>query len=154
MISELFPHLGTMADELCVIRIAAHRHRRAFPGGPGDAHRLGDRADAGPRCLDQLRPGHVQPQPCPSYVVLCEHLPYAGTQVWDSSFLPPIHQGVRIIPGPAADPRPAPAAAAGDACGNSSASCSRDVNEDATPRCGRATPTFAPDRVRSTSPAE
>ena len=36
----------------------------------------------------------------PSYVVLCEHMPYAGTQVWDSSFLPPIHQGVRIVPGP------------------------------------------------------
>ena len=35
----------------------------------------------------------------PSYMVLCEHLPYAGTQVWDSSFLPPI-QGVRIVPGP------------------------------------------------------
>ena len=33
---------------------AAHRHRRAFPGGPGDAHRLGDRADAEPRCLAQL----------------------------------------------------------------------------------------------------
>ena len=36
----------------------------------------------------------------PSYMVLCEHMPYAGTQVWDSSFLPPIHQGVRIVPGP------------------------------------------------------
>jgi hypothetical protein len=35
----------------------------------------------------------------PAYVVLCEHLPYAGTQVWDCSFLPPIHQGMRIIPG-------------------------------------------------------
>ena len=64
MISELFPNLGTMADELCVIRSAAHRHRRAFPGGAGDAHRLGDRADAGPRCLAQLWPGHVQPAPC------------------------------------------------------------------------------------------
>jgi hypothetical protein len=40
----------------------------------------------------------------PSYVVLCEHLPYAGTQVWDSGFLPPLHQGIRIIPGP--DPIP------------------------------------------------
>ncbi len=35
----------------------------------------------------------------PSYMVLCEHLPYAGTQIWDSGFLPPIHQGVQIIPG-------------------------------------------------------
>jgi hypothetical protein len=35
----------------------------------------------------------------PSYVVLCEHMPYAGAQVWDNSFLPPYHQGVRIVPG-------------------------------------------------------
>ena len=41
---------------------AAHRHRRAFPGGPGHAHRLGHRADAGPGCLAQLWPGHVQPR--------------------------------------------------------------------------------------------
>jgi hypothetical protein len=40
----------------------------------------------------------------PSHVVLCEHLPYGGSQLWDSGFLPPIHQGVRIIPG--ADPIP------------------------------------------------
>src|SRR5205085_2188484 len=40
----------------------------------------------------------------PPYVVLAEHLPYAGAQVWDSSFLPPAHQGVRFVPGP----RPVP----------------------------------------------
>ena len=35
----------------------------------------------------------------PSYLVLAEHLPYAGAQVWDNNFLPPYHQGVRIVPG-------------------------------------------------------
>ncbi len=35
----------------------------------------------------------------PSYIALCEQLPYAGAQVWDNSFLPPYHQGVRIRPG-------------------------------------------------------
>ena len=35
----------------------------------------------------------------PPYVVICEHLPYAGSQVWDSNFLPPDHQGTRILPG-------------------------------------------------------
>ena len=40
----------------------------------------------------------------PSYVVLCEHLPYGGSQIWDSSFLPPIHQGVRIVPGRSRSP--------------------------------------------------
>src|SRR6185436_16604098 len=35
----------------------------------------------------------------PSFTVLAEHTPYAGAQVWDSNFLPPHHQGVRIVPG-------------------------------------------------------
>jgi hypothetical protein len=53
----------------------------------------------------------------PSYTVLCEHLPYAGTQVWDSSFLPPIHQGVRIVPGAVPIPDLRPPVAVGDAAG-------------------------------------
>ena len=65
MISELFPNLGAMADESVRDPHAAHRHRRAFPGGPRHAHRLGHGADAEPGCLDQLWPGHVQPAPCP-----------------------------------------------------------------------------------------
>src|SRR6185436_10006568 len=40
----------------------------------------------------------------PSYMVMAEHLPYAGTQVLDNNFLPPVHQGVRITPG--GDPIP------------------------------------------------
>src|SRR5688572_30764424 len=35
----------------------------------------------------------------PSFVVLAPHLPYAGTQVWSSDFLPVAHQGTRIVPG-------------------------------------------------------
>ncbi len=99
MISELFPHLGTMADELCVIRtlhtdivehfqavLAMHTGSATVP-----MPSLGAWISYG---LGTFNPN------LPSYVVLCEHLPYAGTQVWDSSFLPPLHQGVRIIPGP------------------------------------------------------
>src|SRR5438128_1745509 len=43
------------------------------------------------------------------YLVLAEHMPYAGAQVWDSNFLPPYHQGVRLLPGnePIADLRSA-----------------------------------------------
>jgi hypothetical protein len=98
-ISELFPHLGTMADDLCVIRslhtdivehfqavLAMHTGSATVPM-PG----LGAWISYGLGTFNQA---------LPSYMVLCEHLTYAGTQVWDSSFLPPIHQGVRIIPGP------------------------------------------------------
>ena len=41
---------------------AAHGHRRAFPGGAGDAHRLGDGPDAEPRCLAQLWIGDIEPE--------------------------------------------------------------------------------------------
>jgi hypothetical protein len=99
MISELFPNLGAMADELCVIRslhtdivehfqavLAMHTGSATVP-----MPSLGAWLSYG---LGTFNPS------LPAYVVLCQHLPYAGTQVWDSSFLPPIHQGVRIIPGP------------------------------------------------------
>jgi hypothetical protein len=99
MISELFPHLGTMADELCVMRslhtdivehfqavLAMHTGSATVP-----MPSLGAWLSYG---LGTFNPD------LPAYVVLCERLPYAGSQVWDSSFLPPLHQGVRIVPGP------------------------------------------------------
>jgi hypothetical protein len=106
-ISELFPHLGTMADDLCVIRslhtdivehfqavLAMHTGSPTVPM-PG----LGAWLSYGLGTFNQA---------LPSYIVLCEHLTYAGTQVWDSNFLPPIHQGVRIVPGPQPIPDLAP----------------------------------------------
>src|SRR5262249_33040849 len=33
------------------------------------------------------------------FVVLAPQLPYAGTQVWDSDFLPAVHQGTRVVAG-------------------------------------------------------
>jgi hypothetical protein len=106
-LSELFPLLGTVADELCVIRslhtdivehfqavLAMHTGSATVPMpslGAWISHGLG-----------------TFNANLPSHVVLCQHLPYAGTQVWASGFLPPIHQGVRIIPGaePIPDLRP------------------------------------------------
>lgn len=98
-ISELFPCLGNHADDLCVIRslhtdivehfqatLAMHTGSATIP-----MPSLGSWLS--------LALGTENPN-LPSYVVLCEHLPYAGSQVWDSSFLPPDHQGTRIIPGP------------------------------------------------------
>jgi hypothetical protein len=107
LVSELFPHLATVADELCVIRslhtdivehfqavLAMHTGSATVPL-PG----LGAWISYGLGTFNSS---------LPSYVVLCENMPYAGTQVWDSSFLPPVHQGVRIVPGrePIPDLRP------------------------------------------------
>src|SRR5262249_18411564 len=102
-ISELFPHLGGVADELCIVRsmytdivehfqavLAMHTGSSTVP-----LPSLGSWLSYGLGTFNRN---------LPSYVVLAEHLPYAGSQVWDSNFLPPLHQGVRIVPGP--DPIP------------------------------------------------
>ena len=150
MISELFPNLGTMADELCVIRtlhtdivehfqavLAMHTGSATVPM-PG----LGAWISYG---LGTFNPA------LPSYMVLCEHMPYAGTQVWDSSFLPPIHQGVRIVPGPRADTRPASARTAGDAARARADHAARRQRAPRRQRV-RTIATCAPGSPRSTSP--
>jgi hypothetical protein len=97
-ISELFPHLRREADELCVIRtlhtdivehfqatLAMHTGSATIPlpsVGAWLSYGLG-----------------TSNANLPSFLVLAEHLPYAGAQVWDSNFLPPHHQGVRVVPG-------------------------------------------------------
>ncbi|MBI3865505.1 MAG: DUF1501 domain-containing protein [Planctomycetia bacterium] len=97
-ISDLFPGLASVADELCVIRtlhtdivehfqavLAMHTGSATVPlPGIGAWLSYGLGSDNGN---------------LPGYMVLCEHLPYAGAQSWDSNFLPPVHQGVRIVPG-------------------------------------------------------
>lgn len=105
-LSELFPRLAQVADELCVIRtlqtdivehfqatLAMHTGSATVPMpsiGAWLSYALG-----------------TFNANLPSYVVLAEHTPYAGAQVWDNNFLPPFHQGVRIVPGdePIADLR-------------------------------------------------
>jgi hypothetical protein len=97
-ISELFPELGKVADELCIIRtmhtdivehfqavLAMHTGSATVP-----MPSLGSWISYG---LGTFNPN------LPAYLVLAENMPYAGSQVWDSSFLPPLHQGVRIVPG-------------------------------------------------------
>ncbi|MSU35897.1 MAG: DUF1501 domain-containing protein [Pedosphaera sp.] len=97
-VSDLFPLLGDLADDLCVIRsmhtdivehfqatLAMHTGSSTIP-----LPSIGAWLSYG---LGTLNPN------LPPYVVLAEHLPYAGAQVWDSNFLPPYHQGVRLVPG-------------------------------------------------------
>jgi hypothetical protein len=99
LISEVFTELGKLADELCVIRtlhtdivehfqavLAMHTGSATVP-----LPSLGAWLSYG---LGTFNPN------LPSYIVFAEHLPYAGAQNWDSNFLPPLHQGVRLVPGP------------------------------------------------------
>ena len=98
-ISELFPHLANMADDLCVIRTMHTDIIEHFQAVL--AMHTGSSTVPMPSIGAWLSYGlGTFNANLPSFVVLAEHLPYAGTQVWDSHFLPPIHQGVRVVPGP------------------------------------------------------
>jgi hypothetical protein len=100
-ISELFPYLGSIADDLCVIRSMHTLTKVHFQAAL--AMHTGSATVPMPSIGSWLSYGLGTLNPnLPPYVVFCEHLPYAGTQVWDSSFLPPQHQGTRLLPG--ADP--------------------------------------------------
>ena len=98
MVSEIFPNLGGVVDDLCVIRsmrtdivehfqavLAMHTGSATVP-----LPSIGSWLSYGLGTFNAN---------LPSFVVFSEMPPYGGSQVWDSNFLPPIHQGVRVVPG-------------------------------------------------------
>ncbi len=97
-VSELFPHIGNVADDLCIIRSMKNDFGDHFQGtlamhtGSGSIPMpsLGSWLSYG---LGTLNPN------LPSHMVLAKFMPYAGGQNWDNSFLPTSHQGVRVVPG-------------------------------------------------------
>lgn len=98
-ISEIFPRLGQVADDLCVFRSLHTDIVEHFQATL--AMHTGSATVPLPSIGAWLSYGlGTYNRNLPSYLVFAEHFPYAGAQVWDSHFLPPIHQGVRIIPGP------------------------------------------------------
>lgn len=94
-ISEIFPNLGRMADDLCVIR-SMHTER---PNHEPSLFML--------NCGHTL-PGHpslgawltyglgTQNRDLPGFVVLCPGLPVIGPQLWTAAYLPGIYQGVHL----------------------------------------------------------
>lgn len=102
-ISELFPCLGQHADSLCLFRTLHTDIVEHFQAAL--AMHTGSATVPMPSLGAWLSYGLGTPNAnLPPYIVLCEHLPYAGAQVWDCSFLPPEHQGMRLIPGDAPIP--------------------------------------------------
>ena len=97
-ISELFPHLGGLADDVCVIRSLHTDIVEHFQAAL--AMHTGSATVPLPSLGAWLSFGLGTSNPnLPAHVVLCEHLPYGGSQLWDSCFLPPVHQGARVVPG-------------------------------------------------------
>ncbi len=103
MVSELFPHVGSVIDEFCLIHSmtnASSGHSAATLGmhtgsvtiplpsiGSWVSHGLG-----------------TFNTNLPPFVVFAAREPYNAYQCWDSNFLPGFHTGVRVVPGP--DPIP------------------------------------------------
>lgn len=99
MVSDLFPHCGSIIDEFCLIHSMSNKsagHSAATLGmhtgsitiplpsiGSWVSHGLG-----------------THNTNLPSFVVFAAKEPYNAYQCWDSHFLPGFHTGVRVIPGP------------------------------------------------------
>jgi hypothetical protein len=97
-ISELFPRVAECADELCVIRSLTGSHFEHFQATLG-VH-TGSLTVKRPSVGSWVSYGMgTENANLPSFIVLAPYLPYAGTQVWSSDFLPVSHQGIRVIPG-------------------------------------------------------
>ena len=98
-ISDLFPHVRDVADELCVIRSMESNHTNHYEGTLG-IH-TGSWTFARPSIGAWVSYGlGTENRNLPSFVVLAPHVPYAGAQTWGSDFLPGCHQGLQVIPGP------------------------------------------------------
>jgi hypothetical protein len=97
-VSDLFPHIRTCMDDICLIRSMTTDHSDHTQATLG-VH-TGSFSVARPSLGSWLSYGlGTVNQNLPSFVVLAPELPYAGNQVWGADFLPGVHQGTRIVPG-------------------------------------------------------
>ena len=103
MVSDLFPHMRSIMHEVTLVRSMKTdfpNHTEASMELHGGSQRF-PRPSIGSWVVYGL--GTVN-QNLPAFVVLAPEMPYAGSLVWDSVFLPATYQGVRVVPG--AEPVP------------------------------------------------
>ena len=107
-VSSLFPHVGGCVDDIALIRSMHTSHSNHYNATLG--MHTGSFAFARPSLGAWVSYGlGTENRNLPSFVVIAPQMPYAGTQVWASDFLPGAHQGTRMMPGPGADRQPDPA---------------------------------------------
>ncbi len=97
-VSDLFPRIGNVIDDICVIRSMKNINGDHFGATIGihTGSATFNRPSIGSWVSYGL--GTVN-QNLPSFMVVSPGLPYAGGQNWGSDFLPVLHQGTRIVPG-------------------------------------------------------
>ena len=96
-ISELFPHVAGMADDIAVIRSMHTGHSNHYNATLG--MHTGSFTVARPSLGSWVSYGLGSPNKnLPSFMVIAPHSPYAGGQVWSADFLPGAHQGTAVMP--------------------------------------------------------
>jgi hypothetical protein len=106
-VSDLFPEVGRQIDDIALIRSMHTSHSNHYNATLG--MHTGSFTTARPSIGAWTSYGlGTENRNLPSFMVLAPQMPYAGTQVWASDFLPGAHQGTRVMPGaePIADLRP------------------------------------------------
>jgi len=97
-VSDLFPHLGSVIDDVCVLN-AMHCDSDGHDKATLAAH-TGSAQFARPSAGAWVSYGlGTENRNLPSFMVLAPAAPYAGAQTWGSDFLPACHQGTHVVPG-------------------------------------------------------
>ena len=137
----MFPHIAGKVDDIALIRSMHTSHSNHYNATLG--MHTGSFAFARPSIGAWVSYGlGTSNQNLPSFLVLAPQMPYAGTQVWASDFLPGAHQGTRVMPG--AEPvanlarRVPDRDAAGTGVGRAAGSTTRTATRKEDPAAGRA----------------
>lgn len=94
-VSDLFPHVGGMADDLCVIR-SMYGSNPAH-GGALLALHTGSDTFVRPSMGSWITYGlGSENQNLPGFITICPTLGHGGVQNWSSAFLPAAYQGTPI----------------------------------------------------------
>jgi hypothetical protein len=99
LVSDLFPHLRECMDDIALIKSMNSDDNEHYQATL--AIHTGSFFFSRPSIGAWVSYGlGTTNSNLPSFMVLAQHLPYAGTQVYANDFLPAYHQGVRVVPGP------------------------------------------------------
>jgi len=97
-VSDLFPNIAECVDDIAVVRSMRNDHNNHFEATLG-IH-TGSVAFKRPSLGSWVTYGlGTENQSLPCYVVLAPEMPYAGSQIWSSNFLPGMFAGTRITGG-------------------------------------------------------
>ena len=100
LVSDLFPHLRKQMDDICLIKSMKSDDNEHYQATL--AIHTGSFFFSRPSIGSWVSYGlGTMNSNLPSFMVLAQQLPYAGTQVFANDFLPAYHQGVRVVPGAA-----------------------------------------------------